>query len=72
MTTVIKTAKRFSHASHRHFAAKARLRIALSTDTEPVLGNEALAAFALQARRYRPHVVEVIQDLGELQAHYSK
>ena len=68
MTTILNRAKRASLASNRHSEAKARLRIALSMDTRELPGIELLSS---QARRYRPHVVEVTQDLSVLQAHYT-
>lgn len=72
MTTIIKQAKRASQASKRRSIAIARLRMGLSmAAAERLPGDDALAAFAAQAQRYRPHVVEVTQDSSVLQAHYS-
>ncbi|WP_368677106.1 hypothetical protein [Trinickia sp. EG282A] len=42
--------------------------MALSMDTGELPGIETLSS---QARRYRPNVVKVTQDLSVLQAHYS-
>lgn len=72
MGTILKQAKRAAQASNRRAAARARLRVALSMQTDALPGDEALAAFATQARRYRPHVVEVTQDLRALQADHAK
>ncbi|WP_157055868.1 hypothetical protein [Candidatus Burkholderia verschuerenii] len=68
MTKISQRAKRASLASHRRSAAMARLRMALSMDTGELPG---IASIASPARRYRPHVIEVTQDLSVLQAHYS-
>ncbi|WP_321874509.1 hypothetical protein [Burkholderia ubonensis] len=67
MTTILKQAKRASQASKRWSALRARLRVALSMETEALPGHEALAAFAANARRYLPPVVFVAQDLNVLQ-----
>lgn len=72
MAAIRRQIKRASLASHRRCVATARLRVALSMETEQLPGDGALAAFAAQARRYRPHVVVATQDLSMLQAHYSK
>ena len=72
MTTTLQRAKRASQASNRRSTARARLRVALSTHTETLPGDEALKSFAAQARSYRPHVVTATQDVSVLQAHYSK
>ncbi len=67
MTTILQRAKHASRASHRRSAGMARLRMALSMDTGELPG---IAGVASRARRYRPHVVELTQDLSVLQAHY--
>ncbi|MDR6208180.1 hypothetical protein [Paraburkholderia graminis] len=72
MATILNHAKRASQASNRRSTARARLRIALSMQTEALPGDDALKAFAAQARRYRPHVVTATQDLSVLQAHHLK
>ncbi|WP_176328938.1 hypothetical protein [Burkholderia vietnamiensis] len=72
MAAIRKLAKRISLANYRRSAATARLRVALSMETESLAGGEALAAFGAQAQRYRPHVVVAKQDLSVLQAHYAK
>jgi len=72
MATILKHAKRASQASNRRSTVRVRLRIALSMQTEPMPGDDALKASAAQARRYRPHVVAATQDLSVLQAHYVK
>ncbi|WP_325086040.1 hypothetical protein [Burkholderia contaminans] len=72
MAAIRKHVKRATLACHRRSAAMALLRRALSTETEPLLGDEALAAFAALAQRYRPHAVVATQDLTVLKAHYSK
>jgi hypothetical protein len=40
--------------------------------TQALPGDDAVKAFAAQARSYRPHVVTATQDLSVLQAHHSK
>lgn len=69
MGMILKRAKRASQASNRRSTARARLRVALSMQTETLPGDDALKAFAGQARSYRPHVVAATQDLSVLQAH---
>lgn len=71
MTTILKRVKRASLPSYRLAASRARLRVAVSMDKEQLPSEEAIAAFAAQAQRYRPHVVSVTQDLSVLQARYS-
>ena len=71
MASIRKQIKRASLASHRRSTATERLRVALSMGTDPLPGDDALAAFAVQAQRYRPHVVVETQEVSALQAHYS-
>lgn len=69
MTTILEQAARASLASRRRSAAKARLHGAVSIDTGEF---PAVSKLASTARVHRKHVVEVTQDLGTLQAAYSR
>jgi len=69
---MFKRAKRSSTASRRQAALKGRVRMGLTFAAAMENADPALDRLATLARRYRPHVVSVTQDLSALEALSSK